>query len=376
MEHSASLRSLEASGRPSGTGRPSLSAPRNENQTTPPGEGSEAASKDSTAFDSLVRNQSRRRTQRQAQGKESQPTQEPANSTAAPRRETSSEVDGSGGATVSAEASESGTTANPSLDLLVPVQLPLASQNSPSAAGVSAAGASAVEPHAQQSQPLLALPQTTELADAASSPTADVKAAFEPLVDPELADPLLAAKVDVQQVEASGRGLEALSAKAEKAPETSAARTEAGRQPQPEHPTPKQERAADILQQMRVHLQANTRSAVIQLSPPELGMLMIQIRMEEDKLRAVVRAERPEALEALNRHLPELRATLQQQGLQANDIHLELGLGSREQAREEALLQAQSQGSRRDARSGSASTQSALLARILSPRIGGVDLYA
>jgi flagellar hook-length control protein FliK len=125
-----------------------------------------------------------------------------------------------------------------------------------------------------------------------------------------------------------------------------------------------------------VHLQANTRSAVIQLSPPELGMLMIQIRMEEDKLRAVVRAERPEALEALNRHLPELRATLQQQGLQANDIHLELGLGSREQAREEALLQAQSQGSRRDARSGSASTQSALLARILSPRIGGVDLYA
>ncbi len=371
MEHSASLRSLEASGRPSGTGRPSLSAPRNENQTTPPGEGSEAASKDTTAFDSLVRNQSRRRTQRQAQGKESQPTQEPANSTAAPRRETSSKVDGSGAATVSDEASESGMTANPSLDLLVPGQLPLASQNSP-----SAAGASAVEPHAQQSQPLLALPQTTELADAASSPTGEVEAPFEPLVDPELADPLLAAKVDAQQVEASGRGLEALSAKAEKAPETSAARTEAGTQPQPEHPTPKQERAADILQQMRVHLQANTRSAVIQLSPPELGMLMIQIRMEEDKLRAVVRAERPEALEALNRHLPELRATLQQQGLQANDIHLELGLGSREQAREEALLQAQSQGSRRDARSGSAATQSALLARILAPRIGGVDLYA
>jgi flagellar hook-length control protein FliK len=98
--------------------------------------------------------------------------------------------------------------------------------------------------------------------------------------------------------------------------------------------------------------------------------------MEEDKLRTLVRAERPETLEALARHLPELRNTLQQQGLQTNDIQLELGLGNRDQAREESFAQASRRRPRGESLAGITAGEEALLARILAPRTDGVDLYA
>jgi hypothetical protein len=149
--------------------------------------------------------------------------------------------------------------------------------------------------------------------------------------------------------------------------------------PAPERPSlplPREERAADILQQLRINLNASTRSAVIQLSPPELGLVTIQIKMEEDKLRTLVRAERPETLDALARHLPELRNTLQQQGLQTNDIQLELGLGNRDRAREEAFAQASRRRPRGESLTGITAGEEALLTRILAPQTDGVDLYA
>lgn len=248
---------------------------------------------------------------------------------------------------------------------VVPPQLPLPEQ-AENEVSVEVAPLMLALPAAPAPQPLVA--------DAKSLVSAAIIADTDTVQDAGAEVLLLATAPDGQPGQ-TPTGLESIGAlRPDKTLEAPAQKSEAA--PAPHTPAPREERAASILQQMRVQISAGTRSAVIQLSPPELGMVMIQIRMEEEKLRTVVRAERPEALEALSRHLPELRATLQQQGLQANDIHLELGLGNREQAREEALLLAKQRKGGSAGVTALAAPEQALLARILAPRTDGVDLYA
>lgn len=250
---------------------------------------------------------------------------------------------------------------------VVPPQLPLPEQ-AESEVSMEAAPLMLALPAAPAPQPLVA--------DAKSLISAAVHADTDAVQDAGAETLLLATAPDAQPGQTQ-TGLESIGAlRPDKTLEAPAQKSEPTPMPHSPAPAPREERAASILQQMRVQISAGTRSAVIQLSPPELGMVMIQIRMEEEKLRTVVRAERPEALEALSRHLPELRATLQQQGLQANDIHLELGLGNRDQAREEALNFAKQRKGGSAGVAALAAPEQALLARILAPRTDGVDLYA
>jgi flagellar hook-length control protein FliK len=99
-----------------------------------------------------------------------------------------------------------------------------------------------------------------------------------------------------------------------------------------------QERAHDILNQLRVHVSVGTRDALVQLHPVELGRISIRISTEGGRVRAHVRAERVETLDTLQRHLPELRASFAQQGLEAQDFQLSLGFqnGAREEWRGDA----------------------------------------
>jgi flagellar hook-length control protein FliK len=85
------------------------------------------------------------------------------------------------------------------------------------------------------------------------------------------------------------------------------------------------ERAGSILKQVRVALSPNHREAMIHLRPPELGRISIRLNVEDGRASAVVRAESVEALDVLSRHLPELRASLEQQNLTADEIDLGLG---------------------------------------------------
>lgn len=100
------------------------------------------------------------------------------------------------------------------------------------------------------------------------------------------------------------------------------ARTEA-REPLPAPPEP--ERATEIIRQFRMQLNPGMKSALIELAPAELGRIRIEMKIDGGKLRAIVRAEKPEALAALEAHLPELRSALEQQGLVADDLDLGLG---------------------------------------------------
>ena len=90
-------------------------------------------------------------------------------------------------------------------------------------------------------------------------------------------------------------------------------------------PEPPVDHAHDILRQLRVHLSPGVREATLSLVPAELGRLQVRLSLSDGKVGAVVKAESPETLELLERHLPELRAALEQQGLDVSEFQLELG---------------------------------------------------
>jgi hypothetical protein len=77
---------------------------------------------------------------------------------------------------------------------------------------------------------------------------------------------------------------------------------------------------------VRLHLAGGSREATLHLQPAWLGRVSIRVAVRDGRARAEVRAERPEALQALERHLPELRAALAARGFDERGLELDLGL--------------------------------------------------
>ena len=85
------------------------------------------------------------------------------------------------------------------------------------------------------------------------------------------------------------------------------------------------ERAAEILDQFRLHLTPGLREATIELRPAELGRISIRLTVESGRINATLRAEKRATLDVLGRHLPELRASLSKQGIETESFDLALG---------------------------------------------------
>jgi len=102
-------------------------------------------------------------------------------------------------------------------------------------------------------------------------------------------------------------------------------------------PTPEREQASDILKQVRLQLSPETRSATVNLKPAELGRVSIRIVVDGDQVQAVVRAETPEALAALEQYMPELQAALGDRGFQDADLELSLGFDGEDRDQSEDL---------------------------------------
>jgi len=135
------------------------------------------------------------------------------------------------------------------------------------------------------------------------------------------------------------------------------------------------DRAADLLRQIGVQLSPQTRTAVVDLHPRELGRIHIRMSVEGGRVRASLRAERPEALEALERHLPELRAELARAGLDAQELSLSLGFeGRRGGAEARDGRQARHAAHAPDLRAAT-TDELAFVARRIA-RDGGVDTFA
>jgi flagellar hook-length control protein FliK len=89
------------------------------------------------------------------------------------------------------------------------------------------------------------------------------------------------------------------------------------------------DRAAQILRHIRLHLAPELRQATIQLEPRELGRITIRVALRGDALHAQMHVEKSETLEALERQVPELRAALERSGLGGGQLNLQLGLSER-----------------------------------------------
>jgi len=398
MENSTSLRFLEASGRPSGTGRPSLTSPRADQERAGQSRKSDRSSDDQAQAardERELRRKSRAQTDthkhapgaaqeeqkpfdellegaKQAPGTEGQAPADEQAAQAAPTKpaagETAQEANGT--------KSKKGEPAEPDASLLQvltdsePKTLALPLTALPGGAAPSAAKNARPQPDA--SAPVTAV----AVAAAGSAPEQGASAAVEELPagfelveandTPVRATSELASTHDASQLTqpmlpapASTPAAPPVEAKTPAAP-----------------PLPADnERAGEILRQMRVQLSPELRTATIQLSPPELGRISIRMRVERGELRAHVRAERPETLQALERHVPELKATLESLGIQAREIDLQLGFeqqGTRQEPPEprasgaHGVQPSDSQVREHDRR----------LARTLAARTGGIDTYA
>lgn len=97
-------------------------------------------------------------------------------------------------------------------------------------------------------------------------------------------------------------------------------------------PTAERDQASDVLRQVRLQLFPEARTATVHLKPAELGRVSIKIVVNGDEVQAVVRAETPEALAALEQHMPELQASLSDRGFA--DAELDLALGFEGEAEE------------------------------------------
>ena len=91
--------------------------------------------------------------------------------------------------------------------------------------------------------------------------------------------------------------------------------------------------AGTVVDQMATHF-ANTRplesgTVNLKLHPQELGELRMEIKVEQDNIKAHIIAQNPQAQEMIDRHLPRLREALAQQGLHLQ--HIEVTVASNDQ---------------------------------------------
>ncbi|MGD9947953.1 MAG: flagellar hook-length control protein FliK [Desulfobulbus sp.] len=81
-----------------------------------------------------------------------------------------------------------------------------------------------------------------------------------------------------------------------------------------------------VVDQMIAHFSVNKRletgSVNLKLYPQELGELRMEIKVEQDNVKAHIVVQSPHAQEMIDRHMPRLREMLEQQGLHLQQIEI------------------------------------------------------
>jgi flagellar hook-length control protein FliK len=373
MENSTSLRFLEASGRPSGTGRPSLPAPRAD-QERASAERKPGPSADARAARRKARpHEQEARAADPAQASEPKPFEkllgDAKSGPAADEQPAKPRPHAKSDAAVAQQAGPQ-PIAEPLLPL--PESSAPAAPAEPSAQPPQGAHAPGSRTDAQPPSAATA-PAPAAATDEDAAQSEDGADAVE-TVSSSSGEPPLEALAGRAQAAARDGSLFAQPAPASEPRSASLAAAEARPPSALPEPAADSGRAGEILRQLRVQFSPELRSATIQLSPPELGRISIRMRIERGELHTLVRAERRETLAALQRHVPELKATLEQLGIQTRELDLQLGFEQRG-ARQDP------QAPRADAPSGAGrehepELREAQLLRTLSARSGGVDTYA
>lgn len=81
-----------------------------------------------------------------------------------------------------------------------------------------------------------------------------------------------------------------------------------------------------VVDQVIAHFSVNRRletgTVNLKLHPQELGELRMEIKVEQDNIKAHIIAQNPQAQEMIDRHLPRLREALAQQGLHLQQVEV------------------------------------------------------
>jgi flagellar hook-length control protein FliK len=85
-----------------------------------------------------------------------------------------------------------------------------------------------------------------------------------------------------------------------------------------------------MISHFSVNKQLETGSVNLRLYPQELGELRMEIKVEQDNVKAHIVAQNPQAQEMIDRHLPRLREALEQQGLHLQ--HVEVTIAANDNA--------------------------------------------
>lgn len=382
MELNPSLRSLEAAGRPSGTGRPSIPperAPRERDPRTsdsterraserrPDADGAHGAHRDDDAPRARRTNDDRARPDRAHRRadprRDDVESDEPASdartsATSDGRSKTSARIDRSGAkgfeqalsanearasspnAARSSNRSSKGSEELPHADsdALEPVvdalaiakalptapATPISAPNPPGVAESVASGPAAITTAANAIEQVEG--ELATLTDELDATSDDASSALELLpADLEALAPRAEPDVAAHASHEGEKALPGITTRSVDAPDRPSEPARAPASPPHAPRAPDEARAADVLRQVRVHLVPDLRNAVIHLAPAELGRISIRLSVEDERLVARVRAEKREALDALEKHLPELKTALARQGLHTQEIDLALG---------------------------------------------------
>lgn len=77
-----------------------------------------------------------------------------------------------------------------------------------------------------------------------------------------------------------------------------------------------------VINQLSTGKKLETGSVTLRLHPQELGELRMEIRVEQENIKAHITTQNPQAQEMLDRHLPRLREAMEQQGLRLEQVEI------------------------------------------------------
>jgi hypothetical protein len=85
-------------------------------------------------------------------------------------------------------------------------------------------------------------------------------------------------------------------------------------------------RLSELVDAARATVRRSGPSSIrVQLHPAELGTVEVEVRLDDDGLQMVLRAERHHGAERLASNLDQLRRGLEREGLQLSDIEVSVG---------------------------------------------------
>jgi flagellar hook-length control protein FliK len=126
---------------------------------------------------------------------------------------------------------------------------------------------------------------------------------------------------------------QAVQAAPQQAPAQAPAPSAVPEQPLPQQPTTLGDLAHAAQTAIRVTTAEGGATATIVLHPQELGTVAIRLHYASDGITATVRADSPQAAQALQQAAPELRRALHEQGLSLLDLDVRDGEQDRQTAR-------------------------------------------